>query len=152
VTGQYSTYQSRAKLPFEGKLAINYLIRLAQTHNRLAGSVCISPFQAPAMPLKLPHDAPTLLIRKRAFEQYALTRADFDLVLHLTDEEFRVEGDLVSVGPVYDAEGLAQVIAQLESRGLSYFDDFFDFSGNWPGWLMVYVMAQIEKPTDHGRT
>jgi hypothetical protein len=103
------------------------------------------------MPLKLPHNAPTLLIRKRAFEQYALARADFDVVLHLTDEEFRVEGDLVAVGPVYDATGLTQVIAQLETRGLSYFDDFVDFSGNWPDWLMVYAMAPREKFTDHDR-
>ncbi|HEY3287584.1 MAG TPA: hypothetical protein VGJ96_10755 [Gemmatimonadaceae bacterium] len=100
------------------------------------------------MPLKLPHDAPTLLIRKRAFEQYALARADFDTALHLTDEEFRVEGDLIAVGPVYDAEGLARVIASLEARGLAYFDDFFDLSGNWPEWLQVYAMAHRERFTD----
>ena len=100
------------------------------------------------MPLKLSHNAPTLLIRKRAFEQYALARADFDTALHLTDEEFRVEGDLVVVGPVYDAAGLAQMIEVLEARGLSYFDDFFDLSGNWPEWLLVYTMAERERFTD----
>lgn len=104
------------------------------------------------MPIQLPHDAPTLLIRKRAFEEHALARADFDVALHLTDEEFRVEGDLVAVGPVYDAEGLAQVIADLEARGLTYFDDFFDLSGNWPAWLMIYAMAQREKFTDRAPT
>jgi hypothetical protein len=103
------------------------------------------------MPLQLPHDAPTLLIRKRAFEQHALARADFDLTLHLTDEEFRVEGDLIAVGPVYDAAGLAQVVADLEARGLVYFDDFFDLSGNWPEWLKVYAMAQREKFTDDAK-
>jgi len=101
-----------------------------------------------AMPLNLSHDAPTLLIRKRAFERHALARADFDTVLHLTDQEFRVEGDLVAVGPVYDAEGLAQVIADLERRGLVYFDEFFDLSGNWPEWLLVYAMASREKFTE----
>lgn len=100
------------------------------------------------MPLKLSHSAPTLLIRKRAFEQHALARADFDTALHLTDEEFRVEGDLVAVGPVYDAAGLAEVIAALEARGLTYFDDFFDLSGNWPEWLLVYAMAERERFTD----
>lgn len=100
------------------------------------------------MPLKLSHSAPTLLIRKRAFEQYALARADFDTALHLTDEEFRVEGDLVAVGPVYDAAGLAEVIGALEARGLTYFDDFFDLSGNWPDWLLVYAMAERERFTD----
>ena len=100
------------------------------------------------MPLKLPHDAPTLLIRKHAFEKHALARADFDTALHLTDEEFRVEGDLIAVGPIYDATGLAQVVEELESRGLVYFDDFFDLSGRWPEWLMVYAMAQRDKFTD----
>lgn len=99
------------------------------------------------MPLKLSHDAPTLLIRKQAFEKHALARSDFDTALHLTDEEFRVEGDLVAVGPVYDATGLAGVIAELEARGLVYFEDFFDLSGNWPQWLLVYAMAQREKFT-----
>ena len=100
------------------------------------------------MPLKLSHNAPTLLIRKRAFEQYALSRADFDTALHLTDEEFRVEGDLVAVGPVYNAAGLVQMIEVLEARGLAYFDDFFDLSGNWPKWLLVYAMAERERFTD----
>jgi hypothetical protein len=101
------------------------------------------------MPLTLSHNAPTLVIRKRAFEQHALARSDFDVALKLTDDEFRVEGDLIAVGPVYDSEGLAQVIADLEARGLTYFDDFFDLSGNWPEWLLLYAMAQREKFTDH---
>lgn len=100
------------------------------------------------MPLKLSHEAPTLLIRKRAFEEHALARADFDTALHLTDDEFRVEGDLVAVGPIYDAQGLAQMVEALEARGLAYFEDFFDLSGNWPEWLMVYAMAQREKFSD----
>lgn len=100
------------------------------------------------MPLNLSHEAPTLLIRKRAFEQHALARSDFDTALHLTDDEFRVEGDLVAVGPLYDAQGLAEMIEALEARGLTYFEDFFDLSGNWPEWLSVYVMAQREKFTD----
>jgi len=100
------------------------------------------------MPLQCSHNAPTLLIRKRAFEQHALARADFDTTLHLTDEEFRVEGDLVAIGPVYDAQALVQMIEVLEARGLTYFEDFFDLSGNWPEWLFVYAMVQREKFSD----
>jgi hypothetical protein len=108
-----------------------------------------SLFGHPTMPLKLSHDAPTLLIRKRAFEQHALARADFDVALKLTADEFRVEGDLIAIGPVYDSEGLTQVIADLEARGLVYFEDFFDLSGNWPAWLFVYAMASREGFTPH---
>ncbi|MCX5762628.1 MAG: hypothetical protein NTW72_14195 [Gemmatimonadetes bacterium] len=100
------------------------------------------------MPISIPHDAPTLLIRKRAFEQHALSRADFDVTLHLTADEFRVEGDLVVIGPIYDGEALAAVIADLEGRGLVYFDDYFDLSGNWPEWLLMFAMATREPFTD----
>jgi hypothetical protein len=100
------------------------------------------------MPIKLSHEAPTLLIRKRAFEAHALARSDFDTTLHLTDEEFRVEGDLIAVGPIYDAEGLTQMIGDLEARGLTYFEDFFDLSGNWPEWLNVFAMAERERFRD----
>ncbi|MBM3906913.1 MAG: hypothetical protein FJ363_02420 [Gemmatimonadetes bacterium] len=100
------------------------------------------------MPLKLSHNAPTLVIRRRAFEQHALARADFDTSLHLTDDEFRVEGDLVAIGPVYDSAGVARVVEDLEARGLTYFEDFFDLSGNWPEWLLVFVMAERERFTD----
>lgn len=100
------------------------------------------------MPIPIAHTAPTLLIRKRAFEQHALARADFDTVLHLTADEFRVEGSLVAIGPIYDADALGAVILDLEKRGLAYFDDFFDLSGNWPDWLLVFAMAERERFTD----
>ena len=94
------------------------------------------------MPLKISADASTLLLRRQAFESSGLTRTDIDARLGLTDEEFRVEVDLVVIGPVFDAAALGQLVADLESRGLNYFDDFFELSGNWPGWLSVYAMAQ----------
>ena len=99
------------------------------------------------MPIPIAHTSPTLFIRKRAFAQHALARADFDVPLHLTVDEFRVEGDLVAIGPVYDAGVLAVVVADLEERGLVYFDDFFDLSGNWPEWLL-FAMATREPFTD----
>ena len=100
------------------------------------------------MPIPIAHTSPTLFIRKRAFAQHALARADFDVILHLTVDEFRVEGELVAIGPVYDAEALAVVIADLERRGLVYFEDFFDLSGNWPEWLLLFAMAAREPFAD----
>jgi hypothetical protein len=94
------------------------------------------------MPLKISEAASTLLIRRPAFESSGLTRADIDALLGLTDEEFRVEHDLVAIGPVFDAEALSALVADLENRGLVYFEDFFELSGNWPGWLSLFVMAR----------
>jgi hypothetical protein len=92
------------------------------------------------MPLSLPADAPTLLFRKEAFERAELSRAAFDQWLNLTPEEFRIEGSLIAVGPIYDDDALQALISALEDKGLVYFDDFFEMSGNWPDWVTLMAM------------
>jgi hypothetical protein len=102
-----------------------------------------TPQSSPAditMPLTLPN-APCILIRRTAFEQAGLTRPEIDLRLMLTDEEFRVEGGLIIVGPLQTNEATGQLAELLEERGLTYFDDYFDLSGNWPEWLSLFGMA-----------
>jgi hypothetical protein len=93
------------------------------------------------MPLSLIAGASTLLIRKDAFERAGLARKQIDETLVLTDQEFRVERELVAIGPVYDVEGLAALVETLEQHGLIYFDDFLEMSGNWPEWLSVFVLS-----------
>ena len=94
------------------------------------------------MPLRIAADASTLFIRRAAFESIGLTRAAIDGLLGLTDEEFRVEEDLIVIGPVFDVAVLSDLVADLETRGLIYFEDFFELSGNWPAWLSIYVMSR----------
>jgi len=97
------------------------------------------------MPLRISNSASTLLIHRPAFERAGLARVEIDSFLDLTDEEFRVEGDVVAIGPVFDAEALSELVAELEKRGLTFFDDFFELSGNWPGWLSIYAMSRADK-------
>jgi hypothetical protein len=92
------------------------------------------------MPLALPN-APCILIRRTAFERAGLTRTEIDLRLMLTDEEFRLEGGLIVVGPLHTDEATGQLAELLEESGLTYFDDYFDLSGNWPEWLNLFGMA-----------
>lgn len=91
------------------------------------------------MPLHATSGAPTLFIRRSAYERADLTRAAIDERLGLTADEFRVEGDLVAIGPVYDAEAFTALLDELEKLGLTYFDDYFELSGNWPAWVAVLV-------------
>jgi hypothetical protein len=93
------------------------------------------------MPLHVSAGAPTLFIRREAYEASGLTRSAVDDRLGLTPDEFRVEGDLVAIGPIYGGEGdaLSEFISELESVGLVYFDDFFELSGNWPDWLDLHA-------------
>lgn len=91
------------------------------------------------MPLPITHGVPTLFFRREAYERINLTRVTLDTRLGLTDQEFRVEGDIVALGPIYDVEALGALVDELEASGLVYFDDFFELSGSWPEWLNVMV-------------
>ena len=93
------------------------------------------------MPIHLSAGAPTLLVRKDAYERVGLTRAALDERLNLTADEFRVEGALVAIGPLVGDSALTTLIEELEGMGLEYFEDFFEMSGNWPEWLSVHVRA-----------
>jgi hypothetical protein len=93
------------------------------------------------MPLRIDPAAPTLLIRRDAFERVGLTRQQFDTALNLTADEFRVEGALIAVGPIVGETALGDLIESLEQAGLVYYDDFFELSGNWPAWLGVFAQG-----------
>ena len=93
------------------------------------------------MPIALDAQRPSLCFRRAAYEGAALVRAAIDERLGLTADEFRVEGQLVVVGPVHDEDALGALVADLEGAGLVYFDDFFELPGNWPAWLRLYAAA-----------
>jgi len=91
------------------------------------------------MPLPLPAAASTLAIRKPAFEQAGLTRETIDRILNLTDEEFRVEGSLIAIGPLPSPDDVPNLIELFEEAGLVYFDDFVEIPGGFPEWLVLYA-------------
>lgn len=93
------------------------------------------------MPLSVPSGSPTLFIRRSAYERSGLDRASIDARFGLTPEEFRVEGTLIAIGPIAGEVTLTDVIGELESSGLTYFEDFFELSGNWPDWLRLFCAA-----------
>jgi hypothetical protein len=94
------------------------------------------------MPLDVTQGNSTMFVRRDAFERTELTRQEIDELLLLTPDEFRVEGNLIAIGPIYDPDRLAQLVVLFEERGLADFDEFFELSGGWPPWLRVLVLAQ----------
>jgi hypothetical protein len=94
------------------------------------------------MPLEIQGTNSTLLITRQAFERSGLTRSALDARLNLTDDEFRMEGNVIAIGPLPPYGWLSEFVAELESMGLVYFDDFFELSGNWPEWVQLYVMPK----------
>ncbi len=93
------------------------------------------------MALHVHAGAPTLFIRRSAYDRSGLTRLVLDERLNLTADEFRVERELIALGPIHGAEELTTLVDELERLGLAYFDDFFELSGNWPEWLRLYAAA-----------
>jgi hypothetical protein len=92
------------------------------------------------MPLAVTQGLATIFIRKEAFERAGLARAEIDSRFNLTDQEFRVEGTLIAIGPLPSDDMVGPILEYLEAKGLVYFDDVFELSGNWPGWLRLYAM------------
>ncbi len=83
-------------------------------------------------------------IVRRAYESSGIARSTIDARLGLTPDEFRVEGELIVIGPIYGGGGgdaLADVISERERAGLRYFDDFFELSGNWPPWIRLLASS-----------
>jgi hypothetical protein len=91
------------------------------------------------MALELAYGNAVILIRQSAFEPSGITRSAIDHRYNLTPDEFRVEDGLVVLGPLPSDDILPLLIDDLEKSGLVYFDDFFDLTGNWPEWLMLYA-------------
>jgi len=83
-----------------------------------------------------------VLIRREPFERSGLVRSAIDERFALTPDEFRVEGDIVAIGPLHGDDAIVALSEQLEASGLVYFDDFVEMSGNWPAWLGVWVTAR----------
>lgn len=91
------------------------------------------------MPIPLPPSGPTLAVRRVAFESVGLSRETIDRVLNLTDEEFRIEGPLIAIGPLPAPDDVPNLIELFEEAGLVYFDDFMEIPGGFPDWLELYV-------------
>ena len=100
------------------------------------------------MALLVTPGGPTLFFRRASYERAGLTRAALDARLGLTDAEFRVDGNLVAIGPIYDVDALGALVDELEQTGLVYFDDYFELSGSWPEWLAVLARAGDTEVTE----
>lgn len=75
-----------------------------------------------------------------------MQRSEIDARYNLTDEEFRIEGNLIAIGPLPSEDDLQLIITDFEARGLVYFEDFFELSGNWPDWLSILVQGSRASP------
>jgi hypothetical protein len=56
----------------------------------------------------------------------------------------RVDDPIAAQHTTWHASGVASAdvpFAELEDLGLTYFEDFFELTGNWPAWLRLVVVG-----------
>jgi hypothetical protein len=58
-----------------------------------------------------------------------------------TSAPFDSNDEIASFGPHFGAEVLETLVRRLTDLGLEYFDDFFEFSGDFPAWCTFRVSA-----------
>jgi hypothetical protein len=54
---------------------------------------------------------------------------------------FDSNDEIASFGPHFGGEALDTLLRRLSDLGLEYFDDFFEFSGDFPKWCIFKVSA-----------
>jgi hypothetical protein len=76
-----------------------------------------------------------LIVRRNALIERQVDLDDFYVAM---EGEERLDGseDLLSFGPHFGREALNTIISRLTKLGLIYFDDFFEFCGDYPPWCV----------------
>jgi hypothetical protein len=69
-----------------------------------------------------------------------------------TSAPFDSNAEIASFGPHFGAEALETLVRRLSDLGLKYFDNFFEFSGDFPKWCIFGVSAASapEHRHEHG--
>ena len=79
-----------------------------------------------------------IVIQKRALVANCISRDKLLEVLEATSW-FDEDNDLISAGPHFGGEVASEFIMRLEKLGLTYGEDFIDFSDMLPAWCTVSI-------------
>lgn len=74
-----------------------------------------------------------LIVRRNALVERQVELHDLLAVMEV-GERFDSSDDLLSFGPHFGREALNTIVSRLIKLGLIYFDDFFEFCGDYPPW------------------
>lgn len=86
--------------------------------------------------LELPERS--IVLRKEALIK--IKKESIEIANVLTFEQPVSETDeLLIYGPYFDFESLEEICQRLNTLGLEYWDDYFDFKEDFPNWLVPGV-------------
>jgi len=79
-----------------------------------------------------------LLLRKKSLSEKEVALAELTEAMKGA-EQVGEDAHLISYGPCFGAEALDGYIKSLQNIGLDYWDDFVEFSGDFPSWCRFRV-------------
>jgi hypothetical protein len=79
------------------------------------------------------------------------TTLDKLLVALETSAPFDSNDEIASFGPHFGAEAAETLVRRLSDLGLKYFEDFFEFSGDFPKWSAFKLSAASAPEQRHER-
>ncbi|QHO77643.1 hypothetical protein ACH79_38440 [Bradyrhizobium sp. CCBAU 051011] len=74
-----------------------------------------------------------LIVRRNALVERQIDLRDLFTAMEV-EEGLDVNDHLLSFGPHFGSEALNTIMSRLTKLGLVYFDDFFEFCGDYPPW------------------
>jgi hypothetical protein len=74
-----------------------------------------------------------LIVRRKALAERQVDLRNLYIAMD-AEERLDANDDLLSFGPHFGREALNTVLSRLTELGLIYFDDFFEFCGDYPPW------------------
>jgi hypothetical protein len=91
-----------------------------------------------------------IVVRQSALAARGITKARV-LEVFKADRPMAEDGELLAFGPSFGGEACKEFVRSLESRGLVYFDDFFDLTLSHPNWLIFSASCDGFPKTDHSQ-
>jgi len=85
-----------------------------------------------------------VIVRRKALLSLKTTEAQLFSVME-SDKPIGESDEILSFGPHFGEEAANELSKRLESIGLSYYDDFFVFFGDYPEWCGFAVFGKNTK-------
>ena len=76
-----------------------------------------------------------LIVRRKALVERKVSLRNLFTVMQVS-EAFDDSDELLSFGPHFGREAADMMVSRLTALGLVYFDDFFEFCGDYPSWCV----------------
>ena len=84
-----------------------------------------------------------IIVRHAALEERCVGLEDLLQIFNVC-KPLDMDNFLISFGPHFGREAVDAFTEQLSKLGLKYFDDFFEFVGDYPNWCVFKASGKLQ--------